>query len=258
MTRAIRWIVSAGLLTLALSGCNVSPTSTVTRPDGSEVTVSWADYPATAWDDAEQILAGPPESEVEPRVAALFDEIRTTLDEEFDFRWTLEGEDSWYRFGGNGYGGESYLLLYESSSLVSDGVPTSAADWDKIIERVSAVTDAYDLGRVVLDHESPPPWEDEAWQKEQFDIFGTDDPDAYWSWSGRVFTGSERLDVEITDVDRDPSGEAAEAYADDYAGGHQVQFSYSARTIPDDERDAFVQALKPFKGLTRPPESHPD
>ncbi|MET0844083.1 MAG: hypothetical protein ABWX76_12890 [Leifsonia flava] len=251
--------MTAALLAVVVTGCAVSPTTTVIRKDGSTATVNWADYPGTADHDIEDVLAAPHEDEVEPLVDALFVEIQESLDSEFELAWSTTGDAGWYPTVGNGYGGESSFITYNSQSLETDSVPPSTADWKIIINRVSAITERHGLGPVTLDHDTIPPGEDpELWRKAFTDRFGTDDPDEFWMWNATALHNSQWLWVTIVDVDRDPTGSAAEEYDVDEGTGRMIGFFYGATTIRDDERDAFIRALEPFEGLEKPPASHSD
>ena len=258
MQRTARSVVASALLGVVfLTGCAVAPTTTVSRPDGTDVTVNWEDYPASAGMNAEEILAAPREKEVEAIGTALFAALRESLDEQFELRWTESGEAGWYPEHGNGYGGESVLITYNSSSSETDSAPSSPSDWRSIVERVSTVTEANGLGTVVLDHEMPPSEADEvAWQRDLHNRFGTDDPDRYWIWTGTAYRNAQWLAVSIVDVERDPTGKATDDLGDE--PGQYIAFSYGATVIPDSERDAFVRALEPFRELERPPASHSD
>ena len=259
MSRFVRSLALAALCGVVLAGCATSPTTSIARDDGTKVTVDWADYPGAAGLEAAEILAAPPEGEAERAAAELFEAVRAALDEDFDFSWSMTGEDGWYPGGGNGYGGESALITYNSRSLETRSVPTSTTDWEAIIDRVSAITEAKGLGPVLLDHEVPPSGANEsAWRKDLKDRFGTDDPDEYWLWNGTAYKDSQWFAVSILDGNRDPTGHAAEEFSDDPNEGRSIGFFYGVTTIPDDERDAFLRALEPFEGLEKPPATGSD
>jgi hypothetical protein len=242
-----------------LTGCAASPTTTVSRDDGTEVTLNWADYPGSADIDSEEILAAPRERDVKATERGLFSTIREDLDEQFDFEWVYSGEDGWYPSGENGYGGDSSLIVYNSRSLETDSVPSSVTDWQLIVDRASAVTEARGLGPVVLDHENPPAGIDEtAWRRDFRERFGTDDPDKYWMWTGTAYRNSQWLAITIVDVNRDATGKAGDEFKDYPSAGQSVGFSYGATTIPDNERAEFLRALEPFEGLRKPPASQSD
>jgi hypothetical protein len=258
MSRTARSLVASALVSVVfLSGCALSPTTTISRPDGTDVTVSWEDYPGSAGVVAADVLAAPRENDVETAGAALFTALRETLDEQFDLQWKEHDEDGWYPEDGNGYGGESMLITYNSRSIETDSAPSSPSDWRSIIERVSAVTEASGLGPIVLDHDEPPVGTDEAvWRREYHDRFGTKDPDRYWMWTGTAYGDSQWLAVWIIDGDRDQTGKAVDELGD--GPTQSIGFSYGVTTVPDKDRDAFVRALKPFAGLEKPPASHSD
>lgn len=259
MTRTLRCATTAALFLVMITGCSASPTTTVTRDDGSTVTVNWADYPGSADHDTEAVLAAPHEDEVEPLVDALFADIQEALDSEFELAWSITGDEGWYPTSGNGYGGESILTTYNSQSLETDSVPSSTADWQIIIDRLSQVTESHGLGPVILDHDTVSPAEDpEVWRSDFTDRFGTDDPNKFWMWNASASRNSQWLWVTVVDVDRDPTGKAAEEFDADENTGHMIGLFYGATTIRDDGRNAFIRALEPFEGLEKPPASQSD
>ena len=258
MSRAAPSLVVSALLSVVfLTGCSVSPTTTTSRADGTEVTVNWEDYPGSADVEAADLLAAPRENDVEAVGAALFKALREAIDPQLDLTWTESGEDGWYPAEGNGYGGESTLITYNSRSIATDSAPSSSSEWRSIVERASAVTEATGLGPIMLDHETPPVGTDgAAWRQEYHDRFGTKDPDRYWMWTGTAYGNSQWLAVTITDVDRDDTGKAVDELGDEPK--QSIGFFYGATIIREKDRDAFVRALEPFSGLDKPPASHSD
>lgn len=234
----------------ALSGCASSPTTTYIDPSGAEVTVDWADYPGSPGVDATDVLSAPPKEEIEQVESELMAEIERALGAEFDLDRQSEGEARWFPAGGNGYGGDSAYVVVNSQDHVSDTVPDSAGDWRRIVDIVSAITDARGLGPVELDHER-------ADAGELRERFGTGDPDDYWQWTGTAYGSSQWLSIALTDVSRDGSGDAAEEWKNGWPD-QSITISYGATTLPAGDRAEFERRLAPFAGLDMPPATTSD
>lgn len=256
MTIRRRALLLGGLpLLLALVACAPSPTTTYTDASGAEVTVDWEDYPGSEGTIAEDVLSGPREADVESIEAALVSAVQARLSAEFSLEWTDTREAGWFDQRGNGYGGISRYITYNSRDHVSLGIPASTADWERVVAIVSEQTRAFGLGDVVLDHVRDATASDREWRAEQY---GTDDPDEYWVWTGSAVGGSHWLAVSLVDVERDPSGRAAEEYDEFDWQPQSISLSYGATVVPDDERAAFERELAPFRGLAQPPGTSSD
>ena len=235
----------------ALSGCAPSPTTSYVGPSGAEVTVDWADYPGSPGVDANDVLSAPPKQDIARVEADLLAEITSALDAEFDLEWRTEGDAQWFPAGGNGYGGESEYVVFNSHDHVSDSVPGSADDWRLVIDIVSGITDSRGLGPVELSHER-------ADADDSVERFGTDDPDEYWQWWGDAFGSSQWLSVALTDVSKDDSGEAAEESDSFDWPAQSIALSYGATALPEGGRAEFERRLAPFAGLDMPPATTSD
>jgi hypothetical protein len=238
---------------LALTACTAPPTTTYTDPRGVEVTVDWSDYPGSEGTDADEVLQAPPEADVESTGAELMAGIERRLAEEFGLTWTESGGPSWYEQGGNGYGGPSSYITYNSPDLSSNGVPTSPAGWERVVAIVSEETVRAGLGAVVLDHERDTARSDREWREERF---GTGNPDEYWSWTGGAFGDSQWLAVSLTDTDRDRTGTADEEFDGSIWKPQSITLSYGATVVPDASRVQFLTALEPFRGLPQASGDH--
>ncbi|GAB3143550.1 hypothetical protein [Marisediminicola antarctica] len=253
-TRQGRAIATLSALTAlaalaALSGCASSPTTTYVSPSGAEVTVDWADYPGSPGVDANDVLAAPPQEDIEQVEAELIADIKMALGAEFDLDWQTEGEAQWFPAGGNGFGAESAYVVFNSQSHVSDTVPDGADDWHLVVDIVTTITASRGLGPVELDHELD---HEGADADDLGERFGTDDPDEYWQWWGDAYGSSQWLSVALTDVSKDDSGEAAAERSNFDWPEQSIALSYGATTLPRGGWAEFELRLAPFAGLDVP------
>lgn len=243
----------AAVITGCLAGCSPSPKSTIVTESGEEKTISWADYPGGAGVEAEHVLAAPTPEETERRAQAILGEIEAVLSRDHGLSWSTDGDPAdWYPRSGNGYGGESYLVTYNSASRVSDSAPEGAEAWRGVLAVIDGVLAEYGLAPLVLDHESSPYHDDAQWQQELRERFGTTDPDEYWSWSATSYSDSQWLNVTLTDTSKDATGHAAEEARRYGWPLGSVGLSFGATTVPAEQRDEFRRALEPFQGLDKP------
>ena len=236
-----------------LGGCAPSPTTTYLDPSGAEVTVDWADYPGSPGLDATDVPSAPSKEDIEQVESALIAEIEQALGTEFDLDLQPSGEARWFPAGGNGYGGESAYVVFNSQDHVSDTVPRGADDWRRVIDIVSGITDTGGLGPVELDHERA-----DADAGYLFEQFGTDEPDDYWQWTGAAYGSSQWLSIALTDVAKDGSGEAAKEWRDGSWPAQSIAISSGATTLPRGELAGFEHRLAPFSGLDMPPTTTSD
>lgn len=237
--------VGVGILTVGiLVGCATSPTTTYVGGSGESITVHWRDYPAAAYTDAVDVLDLTPVERVDDRWEAMRDDLVAAIEAEFadelpELRWEAEGEDGWYPYGGNGYGGESMLQVYNSSSWQAD-VTIPRAEWPRVSEAATAVLSEWGIEPSVTSGQNGPDADDLT----------------RWMQYTDYFAGGEFLTVTVQDATLDD-----EALADAEEYGHQVagvSLFYGIETISQDERDAFAAAAAPFEGLTRPEATHSD
>lgn len=251
--KVLRAVLAAAVIAGCIAGCSQAPTSTIVTDAGEEKTISWADYPGHAGTDAEQVLAAPTPNETERRAQAILSEIEAVLSRDYGLRWSADGDAAgWYPQSGNGYGGESYLVTYNSQSRVSDDVPDGPEAWREVLADINDILAGHGLDPVVLDHESSPYLDDAQWQEELHQRFGTTDPDEYWQWTATSYSDSQWLNFTLTDTSKDAAGRAADEARAFGWPLRAVGLSFGATTIPADQRDEFRHALEPFQGLDKP------
>jgi len=222
-----------------LVGCAVSPTTTYRDASGATVTVDWADYPAQAWTAAEDILAGPSVEETPARERSIVADVAQAVSAEFGTGSpVLHGEGAWYPSSGNGYGGQSMLVTFNSGEWRIDAtIPPE--HWERVLDAIAAALAPWGLvPQVPVDPEDEITRSTTMW----FVDFIADGPE----WLA-VTVGDARLDA----------AEERIATANGWlvAG---VTLSYGITTISESDRETFRDRSAPFAGLTRPAETHSD
>ncbi|AUI51615.1 hypothetical protein [Arthrobacter crystallopoietes] len=120
-------------LAVLLVGCASSPTTTYQTESGQQITVDWAEYPGHAYSAAEDVLHAPPAEELEAVSTKLLGEIEARLTDEFGLAWE-DGPDDGGNFfpqEGNGYGGDSLYVSFNSAPRESRTVPEDPRDWHR-------------------------------------------------------------------------------------------------------------------------------
>jgi hypothetical protein len=236
------------VVAVLLVGCSTSPTTTYTAPGGKEVTVDWADYPGHAYTDSDEVLAAPIAEDVEQESETLLTEIEAALTQEFGLEWE-DGPDSeppfWHQQDGNGYGGESLYITYNSPTSESTTVPSGDTAWKRAIEIASAVTEAHGLGKLRLENLDP----------DMAEQYGSADVSDHWQWATSTYRNAQWVGVTLSDVDRDPTGKAEKEMAGSVEYGwnpRSINIYYGVTTIRAADRAEFIERLKPFEGLARP------
>lgn len=240
------------LAVAALSACSPSPTTTYTDVHGQQVTVDWEDYPGDSYHSPEQVLAAPGPAQIERAGADLLTDLQQALTAQGIRGWRTSDTRYWDSLG-NDYGGDSLYLTYSSPYLESRALPADPADWHQVLDAVSAVAVAHSFTAAELDHDAAERSGNTRQLREMREVFGTDDPDRFWEWAATATKGTQWLTVDLVDVDRDASGDAARDATRYHWPKRSVTFQYGATTIPASQRAAFTQRLAPFTGLERPP-----
>lgn len=249
----LRVVLAAAVVAGSLAGCSQPPTSTIVTDSGEEKTISWADYPGHAGTDAEDVLAAPTPEQTEHRGQAIIGEIEALLSRDHGFQWSTDGDAAdWYPQTGNGYGGESLLVTYNSEPRSSDGVPDGPDAWREVLADIDDVLAGHGLDPVILEHESSPYLDDAQWQEELQQRFGSTDPDEYWQWNATSYSDSQWLNVTLTDTSKDVTGRAADEARQHGWPLRAVGLSFGATTVSAEQRDEFRRALEPFRGLDKP------
>lgn len=251
-SRALRVALPIVVVIGSLVGCASSPQTTVVDSGGEERTVDWVDHPGDAYTDDAEILSAPTPEEVEEREQRLFAEIEAALTDHYGFQWSERGESGWNEHPGNGYGGESWLVTYNSPTRVSDGVPADKEAWRELLRLIDEVLAEDGFQDLLLHHEAPAFTDSPKAAEELQEWFGTTDPEKFWQWTADALGNSQWVSVTLTNVSEDVTGQADQAHQEDELPGRAVTIDYGATTIPEEERDEFTRAIAPFDGLQKP------
>jgi hypothetical protein len=250
-TRAGITLAAAALLAVLLSACASSPKSTFVDAGGETVTVHWADYPGHAYSDSNDVLQASPTEEVESVSAGILGGIEQRLTAEFAVEWENgpAGGNGFHPHEGNGSGGKSFYVTFNSVTRESLSIPASTSDWDRILGTIDEALASAGFGAVKLENIEP------ALTAETAEGFGSDDPDRQWLWSGTAHSTSQWIMVSLVNVDRDPSGDAESGMKSSIEHGwnpRSISLTYGATTISAADRARFIEAVEPFAGLARP------
>lgn len=251
------------LAAVALTGCSAfgvapSPTTTYTDAQGEEITVDWADYPASAGQDGEALLGRPDQMALEPEARALIGNLQAAITAASGLEMTSPkpvddwfSNEHWFPQQGNGYGGESMLITVNCCELATDGV-SPPSQWQAILDAASEVTRAAGLGPLVLEQDSAHMTIDPNWQKEYRDRYCNRDGGECWLWNARVHDGVQWVDFVIQDAALDPTGAAA-TWAENADGRlDSIRLSYGATVVRSGKSEEYARAIEPFLGLTLP------
>jgi hypothetical protein len=228
---------------VTLTGCAASPTTTYRDANGLETTVQWRDYPADAYTDAGEVLTLPTVEEVADHWPEVREALAAAIEAELgdraaDLEWRAHGEEGWYPYGGNGYGGESMLQVYNSANWEAEiEVPPGA--WQDILDAAERELAEWGIRAAPAIPR------------------GEGDPDdSHWMDSVDLFQNGEFMTVTVQDARRDD-----DALADAQEHGwivSGISLFYGIQTISDADRAEFERRAAPFRGLARPEPSHSD
>lgn len=248
-TRIAAAAALAAVVAVTAGGCAESPKTSYTDAAGATVTVDWADYPAAAWIDSALVLGGPMVEQTTAAEEGLIREVREALDAEFGaehgpFRWrevragsenAPADYDEWHPMSGNGYGGDSMLLTYNSPTWEA-AATIPQRDWERVIEVVAGLAARHGLAQRMQEEQSE--WS--GWMRTETLLRG----DAEW------------LSVSVLDTSLDDRARRDAEEHDWILSG--IQLFYGITTIREAERAEFERRAAPFLGLQRPEATHSD
>lgn len=237
----IGFLVIAGII----GGAAIFGFTAFSNADG----VNWEEYPGTSMTTEEEVLSAPTLEEN----AAEGDELLERLTVElapYGFEWTVLYPSS-VESVDNTYGGTSLLQNYDSDTVFGAAAVTSPAARAEIALIFARVMGEDPDNEIVLSN-------DEYDAEDSIYYFGSDDRDvqAMWSmWTYQYAFNALEADLDVFDATVPTKDAFYGAYwvPEGAEGQLFVQFHVSARDqLSLADRDAYLEALKPFEGKTAP------
>ena len=230
-------------------GVNSSPDPTA--PPGSD-TADWENFPGSAYRDDAEVLSSASAEEVRDTGDAILEEYRNELTNSLGIVWTEEYSTRFDR-DINGYGEESMLYSYDSALWVGEASAPTPQARQQIMDAFERITTKYslvDFYRANDVYDAP----------DSISSFGAEkvEDQALWRFSNR---GDANIPLRVgssvwdTSMPTDPSFTGASGFDDQEAGSGKLLVSvnaYAFALLSENDRDAFIEALKPYEGLTKP------
>lgn len=259
-------VAAAAVIGLAVFATQLIASTTEADPVGPVVTstsgpstaplptnADWVNFPGSAYRDDAEVLAGASAEEIRDTGDAIINDYRDELSDELGFTWTQEYDGTFER-DLNGYGEESMLYYYESGSWLGEASATTPQARQQIMDAFERITAQYGIDDFYRANDvyDPP---------ESISSFGAEkvEDQALWRFSSRGDHATVPLRVGSSSWDRtiptDSSfTDASGFYLEDGANGklYVVVNAYAYALLGENDRDAFVEAMKPYEGLTKP------
>ena len=230
-------------------GVNSSPDPTA--PPGSDA-ADWENFPGSAYRDDAEVLSSASAEEVRDTGDAILEEYRNELTNSLGIVWTEEYSTRFDR-DINGYGEESMLYSYDSALWVGEASAPTPQARQQIMDAFERITTKYslvDFYRANDVYDAP----------DSISSFGAEkvEDQALWRFSNR---GDANIPLRVgssvwdTSMPTDPSFTGASGFDDQEAGSGKLLVSvnaYAFALLSENDRDAFIEALKPYEGLTKP------
>lgn len=217
----------------------------------------WADYPATAWSDADAVLDDPSEEETLAASAELTEDIRTAISAEFDVDWSAD-ESNAPSATRNGYGNDSLLHTWSGERWRGEIPGRDAGARERIQEIVEEVGAQHGADEFQLSNDR-----DETGAQLAED-FGSADRDAQAYWQSLLDGGPHRTHSIFTQVydsayptgsdylgwtPRDSFGEPVDASTPTIS----ISLGSSAYDLlPAGDRAEYEERLAAYAGLDKP------
>lgn len=213
----------------------------------------WTAYPGSAYRSVPEVLASDSLEVVVANGDAFVADYKRALTDEFGFTW-IEIAPAQIRDDINGYGGDSLLQSYDSALWQGALTLDDPAARQKVSDVFEEIALAHDAEEVSFQNESSI---DDSLAREMFGA--AEKPDQpLWSQLGvRYQPHNLWFETAVYDrtLPRDESfrGDYRFSIAEDDPNTLFVLFSADAfALLAEADREAFVDALKPYEGLTPP------
>ncbi len=206
-------------------------------------------YPGIKDVSESEILSQMSLEEVQAQSDAALEAIRTTLSERYGYIWT-QAADEKLRPERNGYGGESMLVEYTSTTWATN---EAIHDYDRKLEVMGVIEDVlYDYGFWGLYSFNDPSSSginDSVLQK----MYGSTDPrtQTAWEWYGQTSPDPLRFYAMIYDLDNDTTGsfrterEADQARTGEPLEGLQI-FFLAPQLLSETDRAEFEERMREY------------
>lgn len=229
-----------------------APVTTTTAAPSNSGDVDWSTFPGSAYRDDDAVLAQAPAEEVRDTGDAILQEYRDELTSELGITWVEEYPGS-YETDINGYGEDSMLYYYESATWLGEASAATPESRQQVMDAFERITAKYNVGDFYRANDVyQPPDSQKSFGAEKVE------DQALWRFSSR---GGETLPVRVGSsvwdrtLPTDPSfTDASGFYLDDSDDGklYIIVNAYAYALLAEEDRDAFIEALKPYEGLTKP------
>lgn len=249
--RALSLLVVAVAVTSLLGACASTPTTAAEAPvAATKAALDWATYPGRADTDPDEILAGPSAEQVDAVSTSMLTGIENRLGTDFGLTFSdVQGsKGQLFPQSGNGYGGNSLLVTFKSSTRVSLSPADAKVEWTRITGLVNDL--AFEKGLKFAQLTNIDPKGGTA----PIAGSGAATPDQQWQWNVSATDASQWITLTLVDVDRAAESKGADgtaAKATDW-NPRSISLTYGATTIAASDRPRLIQLLKPFDGIGRP------
>ena len=205
-------------------------------------------FPGVAGEDASATLARPSLEEVRTLWDQISSEIRSELTDRFGYTWTpAPAED--IRPERNGYGGESMLVRYTSTTWSTN---EALDDYDTklaVLDTIDDVLARHDWWELYAFNDPASGMDPDLLEK----FYGSDDPrtQVTWEWYTEDPSGAIAFYASIVDLSNDPDGEwtADRQVQHEKTGepieGLRISF-YAERLLKDSDREEFERRMAEY------------
>lgn len=242
-------LVIAGVALVAAAGVGAA----VWGLTSSASSAMWADYPGTAYRDADEALAGDSLEVVMERGSSAIAQFQQELTDEFGMEWETIYEET-LDHDYNYYGGKSMLYFWDTGWLQGTATVSDPGARQAIVEAFERAASAGGADDFSLWNDLLPA-EDE-FTLEQYGL-GEKQDQAHWSGNSRDDSNGLVFSLDILDrsipVGSTFAGDELFFFEEgDSATLYVTVFASAPGLLSEADRAEFIERLKPFEGLTKP------